>query len=128
LVFDNIEFERSHMALLAGFGFIAMIGVFYFFLRDKESIVYVLAIAAISLASLMIFFYLFDKTKFAPEFITETNSNLVAGMFLSGIIFLNIISFTQIDTDPLDDAVILLLSLLTTSTIFLFMTSLLLDE
>lgn len=116
------------MALLAGFGFFAMFGIFYFFLRDKETTVYVLAIGAIALATLMMFFFLLDKTKFAPDFITDANSNLIAGMFLFGIIFLNIISFTEFDTDPLDDAVILLLSLLTTSTIFLFMTSLLIDE
>ena len=126
--FDDIELEKSHMALLAGFGLFAIFGFFYFFMREKSGTIYLLAIITIILSTLMMFFLLLDKTKFAPAFITDANSNLIAGMFLFSVIFLVIISFTEITTDPFDGLRILILTALTATTIFLLMTSLLLDE
>ena len=125
---SDMDFEKSFLALLAGFGLVAIVGFFYLFMRDKSGVVIAIAILAIILSTLMILFYLFDKLKFCPAFITDRNSNLVAGMLFAVIFLLIIITFTEIVEEAFDGLLIMVLTALTSFSVFLLLYSLLMED
>jgi hypothetical protein len=125
---SDMDLEKSFLALLAGFGLVAIVGFFYLFMRDKSGIVIAIAVIAIILSTMMILFYLFDKLKFCPAFITDRNSNLVAGMLFAVIFLLIIITFTEIVEDAFDGLLIMVLTALTSFSVFLLLYSLLMED
>ncbi|UCG68480.1 MAG: hypothetical protein JSV09_11790 [Thermoplasmata archaeon] len=125
---SDMDFEKSFLALLAGFGLVAIVGFFYLFMRDKSGVIIAIAILAIILSTLMILFYLFDKLKFCPAFITDRNSNLVAGMLFAVIFLLIIITFTEIVEEAFDGLLIMVLTALTSFSVFLLLYSLLMED
>lgn len=114
--------------MLAGFGLVAIGGFFYLFMRDKPSEIIAISIIAIFLSTLMILFYLFDKLRFCPGFITDKNSNLVAGMLFAIIFLLLIITFTEIVEEAFDGLLIMVLTVLTSFSVFLLLFSLMMDD
>lgn len=125
---SDMDFEKSFLALLAGFGLVAIVGFFYLFMRDKSGVIIAIAVIAIILSTLMILFYLFDKLKFCPAFITDRNSNLVAGMLFAVIFLLIIITFTEIVEEAFDGLLIMVLTALTSFSVFLLLYSLLMED
>lgn len=122
---SDLDLQKSTLALLAGVGIVAIFGFFYLFMRDKPSIIFLISIFMIILAALMMLFVVFDKLKFSPAFITDKNSNLVAGMLLMFIIIMLILTFTEWAKDDVFDAVLVsILTALTAFTSFLFLFSL----
>ena len=121
---SDLDLQKSTLALLAGIGIVAIFGFFYLFMRDKPSDVLMIAVLLIILATLMMLFVVFDKLKFSPTFITDKNSNLVAGMLLMFIIIVLILSFTDWVKDVFDSVLITILTALTAFTVFLFLFSL----
>ncbi len=124
----DLDLEKSSLSLLAGFGLVAIGGFFYLFMRDKPSEIIAISIIAIFLSTLMILFYLFDKLRFCPGFITDKNSNLVAGMLFAIIFLLLIITFTEIVEEAFDGLLIMVLTVLTSFSVFLLLFSLMMDD
>ena len=124
----DLDFERSTLALLAGFGLVAIVGFFYLFMHDKSGTVLAIAILVIVLSSLTMLFYLLDKLKFCPASISDRNSNLIAGMFFAIIFLVIIITFTEIVEDIFDGVLILVLTALTSFSVFLLLYSLLMED
>ncbi len=123
-----MDFEKSSLAMLAGFGLVGIIGFFYLFMRDKSGEIVVISVVAIILSTLMILFYLFDKLKYCPGFITDRNSNLVAGMLFAVIFLLIIITFTEIVEEAFDGLLIMVLTALTSFSVFLLLYSLMMED
>ncbi|UCE38025.1 MAG: hypothetical protein JSW00_01935 [Thermoplasmata archaeon] len=124
----DLDFEKSSLSLLAGFGLVAIAGFFYLFLRDKPVEIVAIALVAIVLSTLMILFYLFDKLKFCPAFITDRNSNLVAGMLFAVIFLLIIVTFTEIVDEAFDGLLVMVLTALTSFSVFLLLYSLMMED
>lgn len=123
-----MDFEKSSLAMLAGFGLVGIIGFFYLFMRDKSGEIVAISVVAIILSTLMILFYLFDKLKYCPGFITDRNSNLVAGMLFAVIFLLIIITFTEIVEEAFDGLLIMVLTALTSFSVFLLLYSLMMED
>jgi hypothetical protein len=119
-----MDFEKSSLALLAGFGLVAIFGFFYLFMRDKPTDIMMISIIAIVLAALMMLFVVFDKLKFRPSFITDRNSNLIAGMIFAIIFLMLVITFTELAKEFFDAILIVILTALTAFTVFLLLFSL----
>jgi len=120
----DMDFEKSSLALLAGFGLVAIFGFFYLFMRDKPTDIMMISIIAIVLAALMMLFVVFDKLKFSPSFITDRNSNLIAGMIFAIIFLMLVITFTELAKELFDAVLIVILTALTAFTAFLLLYSL----
>jgi hypothetical protein len=119
-----MDLQKSTLALLAGFGIVAIFGFFYLFMRDKPGDILMISILLIILASLMMLFVVFDKLKFSPASITDRNSNLVAGL-LFGVIFLVLLmTYTEVVEDVFDAVLVTILTALTAFTVFLLLFSL----
>lgn len=125
---DDIEFEKSSLAFLGGFGLVAIGGFFYLFMRDKPTEVVAISIIVIILSTLTMLFFLLDKLRFTPSFITDRNSNLVAGMLFAIIFLIIIISFTEIVKDAFDGVLIVVLTALTSFSVFLLLFSIGMEE
>ncbi|UCE74164.1 MAG: hypothetical protein JSV56_00285 [Methanomassiliicoccales archaeon] len=123
-----MNFEKSSLALLAGFGLVAIVGFFYLFMRDKAGIIIAISVIAIILSTIMMLFLLFDKLRFCPSFITDRNSNLVAGMIFAIIFLLIIVTFTEIVEDAFDGFLIVVLTALTAFSVFLLLYSLVMED
>jgi hydrogenase-4 membrane subunit HyfE len=124
----DLDFEKSSLSLLAGFGLVAIAGFFYLFMREKPGDVLAISVIAIILSTMMILFFLFDKLKFCPSFITDRNSNLVAGMLFAVIFLLLIVTFTEIVEEAFDGLLIMVLTALTSFSVFLLLFSLLMED
>ena len=125
---SDMDFEKSSLSLLAGFGIVAIIGFFYLFMRDKPSEVIYLSVLMVILSSFMMLFFLLDKLRFCPSFITDRNSNLIAGMFFSIIFLIIVVSFTEIVEELFDAVLIVILTALTSFSVFLLLYSLLMED
>jgi hypothetical protein len=125
---DDIDFEKSSLAFLGGFGLVAIGGFFYLFMRDKSTEVVAISILVIILSALTMLFFLLDKLRFTPSFITDRNSNLVAGMLFAIIFLIIIISFTEIVKDAFDGVLIVVLTALTSFSVFLLLFSIMMEE
>lgn len=123
-----MDFEKSSLALLAGFGIVAIIAFFYFFMRDKSSAMLMLSVVVIVLSIIMMLFLLFDKLKFCPSFITDRNSNLIAGMIFALVFFIIIMTFTEWVEDVFDSFLIVILMALSAFTSFLLLYSLAMED
>lgn len=123
-----MDFEKSSLAFLGGFGLVAIVLFFYLFMRDKPGEIVALAVAVIILSTLMMLFYLFDKLKFCPPAITDRNSNLVAGMLFAIIFGLIIITFTEVVDEAFDGLLIMVLTALTSFSVFLLLFSLMMED
>ena len=128
MAISDMDFEKSSLAMLAGFGLVGIIGFFYLFMRDKSGEIVAISVVAIILSTLMILFYLFDKLKYCPGFITDRNSNLVAGMLFAVIFLLIIITFTEIVEEAFDGLLIMVLTALTSFSVFLLLYSLMMED
>jgi hypothetical protein len=124
----DMDLEKSSLALLAGFGLVAIIAFFYFFMRDKPGNIIGISVLVIVLSVLMMLFLLFDKLKFCPSFITDRNSNLIAGMFFAIVFFVLIMTFTEWVEDVFDSVLIIILTALTAFTSFLLLFSLAIED
>ena len=124
----DLDFERSTLALLAGFGLVAIGGFFYLFMRDKSTEILIISVVLIILSALTMLFFLLDKLRFCPSSITDRNSNLVAGMLFSIVFLIIIISFTEIVKEVFDGVLILVLTALTAFSVFLLLYSLLMED
>jgi multidrug transporter EmrE-like cation transporter len=124
----DMDFEKSSLALLAGFGVVAIIAFFYFFMRDKSSTMMILSLVVIVLSIIMMLFLLFDKLKFCPSFITDRNSNLIAGMVFALVFFIIIMTFTEWVKDAFDSFLIVILTALSAFTAFLLLFSLAMED
>ena len=125
---SDLDFEKSSLAFLGGFGLVAIVGFFYLFMRDKSGAVIAIAILVIILSALTMLFYLLDKLKFSPSFVTDRNSNLVAGMLFAIIFLVIIITFTEIVKDAFDGVLIVVLTALTSFSVFLLLYSIMMEE
>jgi len=123
-----MDFEKSSLAFLGGFGLVAIGLFFYLFMRDKPGGIVAVAIIAIILSTLMMLFFLFDKLKFCPPSITDRNSNLVAGMLFAIIFGMIIVTFTEIVEDAFDGLLIMVLTALTSFSVFLLLYSLMMED
>jgi hypothetical protein len=123
-----MDIERSSLSLLAGVGIIAIIFFFVFFMANRPGEMIMWAIVLMILSAIMMLFYLFDKLKFAPMAITDTNSNLVAGMLLAIIAFIIIMLFTGLAKELIDALLIIIITVLTSFTTFLLLFSLFMEE
>jgi hypothetical protein len=123
-----MNFEKSFLALLAGFGIVAIIAFFYFFMRDKSGTMMGLSVVVIILSIMMMLFLIFDKLKFCPSGITDKNSNLVAGMVFALVFFIIIMTFTEWVKDIFDSVLIVILTALTACTSFLLLYSLAMED
>ena len=123
-----MDLQKSTLALLAGFGLVAIISFFYMFMRDKSGTVIAISIVLIILSTLMMLFLLLDKLRFCPPSITDKNSNLVAGMLFAVIFFLIILTFTELVEDAFDGFLIVVLTALTSFSVFLLLYSLLMED
>ncbi len=119
-----MDLQKSTLALLAGFGIVAIIGFFYLFMRDKSSDILMTSILLIILASLMMLFVVFDKLKFSPASITDRNSNLVAGLLFGVIFLVLLLTYTEVAEDVFDAVLVTILTALTAFTVFLLLFSL----
>jgi NADH:ubiquinone oxidoreductase subunit 2 (subunit N) len=128
LALGDLDFEKSSLALLAGFGLVAIIGFFVLFMRDKSNTVLGLAIVIVILSALTMLFYLLDKLRFCPPFITDRNSNLVAGMLFAITFLVIIVTFTEIVDDAFDGILIVVLAALTFFSVFLLEYSLMMED
>lgn len=124
----DLDFEKSSLAFLGGFGLVAIGLFFYLFMRDKPGVIIAIAIIVIILSTLMMLFFLFDKLKFCPPSITDRNSNLVAGMLFAIIFGLIIITFTEVVDEAFDGLLIMVLTALTSFSVFLLLYSLLMED
>jgi hydrogenase-4 membrane subunit HyfE len=124
----DLDFEKSSLAFLGGFGLVAIALFFYLFMRDKPGVIMALAIVVIILSTLMMLFFLFDKLKFCPPSITERNSNLVAGMLFAIIFGLIIVTFTEVVDEAFDGLLIMVLTALTSFSVFLLLFSLMMED
>lgn len=124
----DLDFEKSSLAFLGGFGLVAIGLFFYLFMRDKPGIIVALAIVVIILSTLMMLFFLFDKLKFCPPSITDKNSNLVAGMLFAVIFGLIIVTFTEVVDEAFDGLLIMVLTALTSFSVFLLLFSLMMED
>ena len=124
----DMDFEKSSLSLLAGFGIVAIVGFFYLFMRDKPSEIFTISIVAVILSTMMMLFFLLDKLKFCPAFITDRNSNLIAGMLFAVIFLLLIVAFTEIVEEAFDGLLIMVLTALTSFSVFLLLYSLLMED
>jgi hydrogenase-4 membrane subunit HyfE len=124
----DLDFEKSSLAFLGGFGIVAIFLFFYLFMRDKPGVIVALAITVIILSTLMMLFFLFDKLKFCPPSITDRNSNLVAGMLFAIIFGLIIITFTEVVDEAFDGLLIMVLTALTSFSVFLLLFSLMMED
>lgn len=123
-----MDFEKSSLALLAGFGIVAIFGFFYLFMRDKPIEILMISILLIILSAMMMLFVVFDKLKFSPAFITDRNSNLIAGL-LFGIIFLVLLmTYTEFAEEVFDAVLVTILTALTAFTVFLLLFSLAMED
>lgn len=123
-----MDFEKSSLAFLGGFGLVAIGLFFYLFMRDKPGVIVALAIGVIILSTLMMLFFLFDKLKFCPPSITDKNSNLVAGMLFAIIFGLIIVTFTEVVDEAFDGLLIMVLTALTSFSVFLLLFSLMMED
>ena len=123
-----MDLEKSSLALLAGFGLVAIIGFFVLFMRDKSSLVLSLAILIVILSALTMLFYLLDKLRFCPAFITDRNSNLLAGMLFAITFLVIIFSFTELLEEAFDGILIVVLAALTFFSVFLLEYSLMMED
>lgn len=123
-----MDFEKSSLAFLGGFGLVAIGLFFYLFMRDKPGVIIALAIVVIILSTLMMLFFLFDKLKFCPPSITDRNSNLVAGMLFAIIFGLIIVTFTEVVDEAFDGLLIMVLTALTSFSVFLLLFSLMMED
>lgn len=128
MAIGELDFEKSSLALLAGFGLVAIIGFFYLFMRDKSDMLLGLAILIIILSALTMLFYLLDKLRFCPAFITDRNSNLVAGMLFAITFLVIIVTFTEIVDEAFDGILIVVLAALTFFSVFLLEYSLMMED
>jgi hydrogenase-4 membrane subunit HyfE len=124
----DLDFEKSSLAFLGGFGLVAIALFFYLFMRDKPGVIMALAIVVIILSTLMMLFFLFDKLKFCPPSITDRNSNLVAGMLFAIIFGLIIVTFTEVVDEAFDGLLIMVLTALTSFSVFLLLFSLMMED
>lgn len=124
----NLGYEKSSLALLAGFGLVAIGGFFYLFMRDKPAEIIAISVIVIILSALTMLFFLLDKLKFCPSSVTDKNSNLVAGMLFAILFLIIIITFTEIVTEVFDGVLIVVLTALTSFSVFLLLYSLLMEE
>jgi hypothetical protein len=113
-----MDFRKSTLALLAGFGFIAILYFFYMLMWGKSGTVIGISLLTIILSIMMMLFLLLDKLSFCPASITETNSNLVAGMLFAIVFFMIILTFTEFDVDAFDGLLIVVLTALTSFSSF----------
>ena len=125
---SDIDLQKSTLALLAGFGIVAVFLFFYMFMRDKSATVIGISILLIILSTLMMLFLLMDKLRFCPPSITDKNSNLVAGMLFAVVFFVIILTFTEWVKDAFDGFLIVVLTALTSFSVFLLLYSLLMEE
>ena len=125
---SDMDFEKSTLALLAGFGLVAIFGFFYLFMRDKPGVVVGISIVLIILSTMMMLFLLLDKLKFCPPSITDRNSNLVAGMLFAVVFLVIVVSFTEVVKDAFDGFLIVVLTALTSFSVFLLLYSLLMED
>ena len=121
---SDLDLQKSTLALLAGVGIVAIFGFFYLFMRDKPGDILTISVLMIILAAMMMLFVVFDKLKFSPAFITDKNSNLVAGMLLMVILIFLILTFTEWAKDVFDAVLVVILTALTAFTVFLLLFSL----
>lgn len=124
----NLGYEKSSLALLAGFGLVAIGGFFYLFMRDKPAEIIAISVIVIILSALTMLFFLLDKLKFCPSSVTDKNSNLVAGMLFAILFLIIIITFTEIVKEVFDGVLIVVLTALTSFSVFLLLYSLLMEE
>jgi hypothetical protein len=122
------DMERSSLSLLAGFGIVAIFLFFYLFMRDKPTGVLIIALLMIILSILMMVFYLLDRLRFCPSFITDRNSNLIAGILFGIIFFVIILTFTEWVEDLFDSFLIVILTALTSFSVFLLLYSILMED
>ena len=123
-----MDLEKSSLALLAGFGLVAIIGFFVLFMRDKSNMVLSLAIVIVILSAMTMLFYLLDKLRFCPSFITDKNSNLLAGMLFAITFLVIIFSFTELLDEAFDGILIVVLAALTFFSVFLLEYSLMMED
>ncbi len=123
-----MDLQKSSLALLAGFGLVAVACFFYLFMLDKSGAVIAVSIVTVILSTLMMLFLLLDKLRFCPPSITDRNSNLIAGMLFAFIFFLVIITFTRVVEDAFDGFLIVVLTALTSFSVFLLLFSLLMED
>ncbi len=123
-----MDLEKSSLALLAGFGLVAIIGFFVLFMRDKSSLVLSLAVLIVILSAMTMLFYLLDKLRFCPSFITDKNSNLLAGMLFAITFLVIIFSFTELLDEAFDGILIVVLAALTFFSVFLLEYSLMMED
>jgi NADH:ubiquinone oxidoreductase subunit 2 (subunit N) len=125
---DDIDIEKSSLAFLGGFGLVGIVGFFYLFMRDKPTEVVAISILIIILSTLTMLFFLLDKLRFSPGFITDRNSNLIAGMLFCIIFLIILISFTEIVQDAFDGVLIVILTALTSFSVFLLLFSIAMED
>jgi hypothetical protein len=125
---SDLDLQKSTLALLAGFGLVAVISFFYLFMRDKPGVVVGLSILLIILSSMMMLFFLLDKLRFCPASITDKSSNLIAGLLFGAIFFIIILSFTEWVEDAFDGFLIVVLTALTSFSVFLLFFSLFMED
>ena len=125
---SDIDLEKSTLALLAGFGLVAIVLFFYMFMRDKPGNVIGLSILLIILSSLMMLFFLLDKLRFCPPSITDKSSNLIAGLLFGAVFFIIVLTFTEWVEEAFDGFLIVVLTALTSFSVFLLLYSLLMED
>jgi hypothetical protein len=125
---SDIDLEKSTLALLAGFGLVAIVLFFYMFMRDKPGNVIGLSILLIILSSLMMLFFLLDKLRFCPTSITDKSSNLIAGLLFGAVFFIIVLTFTEWVEEAFDGFLIVVLTALTSFSVFLLLYSLLMED
>lgn len=128
MALGDMDLEKSSLALLAGFGLVAIIGFFVLFMRDKSNMVLSLAILIVILSAMTMLFYLLDKLRFCPAFITDKNSNLLAGMLFAITFLVIIFSFTELLDEAFDGILIVVLAALTFFSVFLLEYSIMMED
>lgn len=123
-----MDLQKSTLAMLAGFGLVAIVLFFYMFMRNKPDNVIGLSILLIILSSLMMLFFLLDKLRFCPPSITDKSSNLVAGLLFGAVFFIIVLTFTEWVEEAFDGFLIVVLTALTSFSVFLLFFSLFMED
>lgn len=136
---DISEMDRGSLAMLAGVGFIGIVMYFYFFLTGEGyEEIYPTMVILILFSSLSALFYLFEDLNAMfnlalsrddpDEFRTKVKrgSNFLAGMLLMGMVGMNLVVFTNYDSDMALRMIII--TLLTLVSVFLLLYSMFMAE
>lgn len=138
---DLSDLGKDVLAFIAGVGILGIVLFFYFFMMEETyENIYVMTLLVMIMAVLMVFFYVFDDLGFVFTWALmrdETGdfkdklrrwSNLVSGMLLMGLVGINIIAFSSPDLTTDHGIRILIITCLTSFSVFLFLYSLFMES